>query len=122
MRLGDADPMLGDQPGHRTARSDSRPARNLKKRPRTYVVRERDALGETGMTLLRERATYEQNREHLLAIAEGRWVLIVNENVIGLYDSRAQAIEVGWARFGHRPLLTKKIERREEPWLIPTIF
>lgn len=59
--------------------------------------------------------TYEQNRDHLLATAEGKFVLIRNDQVIGVYDSKMDAIAEGYRQFGNVPFLVKQILRIEAP-------
>ena len=62
-----------------------------------------------------ELRTYEKNRDHLLATAEGKFVLIHKEEVVGVYDSQKDAIAQGYARFGNVPFLVKQIVRIETP-------
>ena len=62
-----------------------------------------------------ELKTYEQNRDHLLGTAEGKFVLIRNNQVIGVYDSKMDAIAAGYQQFGNVPLLVKQIVKVEIP-------
>ncbi len=59
--------------------------------------------------------TYEQQRDHLLATAEGKFVLIVNDEVVGAYDSKMDAIAQGYQQFGNVPFLVKQILKIEVP-------
>lgn len=58
---------------------------------------------------------YEQHRDHLLGTAEGKFVLIRNDQVIGVYDSKMDAIAQGYRQFGNVPFLVKQIVRIEIP-------
>jgi len=62
-----------------------------------------------------ELKTYEQNRDHLIGTAEGKFVLIRNNPVIGVYDSKMDAIAEGYRQFGNVPFLVKQILKVEAP-------
>ena len=62
-----------------------------------------------------ELRTYEQHREHLLGTAEGKFVLIRNKEIVGVYDSKMDAIAQGYQKFGNVPFLVKQIVRIETP-------
>ena len=62
-----------------------------------------------------ELKTYDQNRDHLLGTAEGKFVLIHNSQVVGVYDSKMDAINAGYQQFGNVPFLVKQIVKVETP-------
>ncbi|OGQ75972.1 MAG: hypothetical protein A3G40_06945 [Deltaproteobacteria bacterium RIFCSPLOWO2_12_FULL_57_22] len=62
-----------------------------------------------------ELKTYEENRDQLLGTAEGKFVLIQNNQVVGLYDSKMDAIAMGYQQFGNVPFLVKQIVKVEAP-------
>lgn len=62
-----------------------------------------------------ELKTYEQNRDNLLGTAEGKFALIHNTQVIGIYDSKMDAISAGYQQFGNVPFLVKQILKVEAP-------
>lgn len=62
-----------------------------------------------------ELKTYEQNRDHLLATAENKFALVHNKQVIGVYDSKMDAIAQGYQQFGNVPFLVKQIVKIEMP-------
>ncbi len=62
-----------------------------------------------------EMKTYEGNRDQLLAKAEGKFVLIRNDQVVGIYESKMDAIGQGYRQFGNVPFLVKQIVRVETP-------
>ena len=62
-----------------------------------------------------ELKAYEQNRDHLLGTAEGKFVLIHNDQVVGVYDSKMDAINAGYQQFGNVPFLVKQIVKVETP-------
>jgi len=72
-------------------------------------------------TLDKELATYRANLQELL-VHEGKYVLIVGEEIIGLYDTRGEAISAGYERFGPIPLFTRKVALKEEVATILTPF
>jgi hypothetical protein len=62
-----------------------------------------------------ELKTYEQHRDHLLETAEGKFVLIRNDQVIGVYDAKMDAIAQGYQQCGNVPFLVKQILKVEMP-------
>ena len=62
-----------------------------------------------------ELKTHQQRRDHLPGTAEGKFVLLRNQEVVGVYDSKMDAIAEGYRRFGHVPSLVKQILRIETP-------
>lgn len=68
-----------------------------------------------GQVLDTELKTYEQHRDQLLGTAEGKFVLIRNDQVIGVYDSKMDAIAQGYQKFGNVPFLVKQIVKVEAP-------
>jgi hypothetical protein len=62
-----------------------------------------------------ELKTYEQNRERLLGECEGKYVLIHNDQILGAYDSKMDAINTGYQRLGNVPFLVKQVVRVEVP-------
>ncbi len=67
----------------------------------------------------RELATYEREMARLLREARGKFVLIVGDDVLGVFDSQLDAIDEGWKRFPRRPLLTKQITEEDEVVYMP---
>jgi hypothetical protein len=67
------------------------------------------------MILNTELTTYEQNRDQLLGTAEGKFVLIHNSQVIGIYDAKMDAIAAGYKQFGNVPFLVKQVVKVETP-------
>lgn len=62
-----------------------------------------------------ELKTYSRQRDNLLGTAEGKFVLIRKDQVIGVYDSKIDAITQGYQQFGNVPFLVKQIVRIETP-------
>jgi len=68
----------------------------------------------TAMALERELATYERNRERLLSNAEGRFALIMGDEVKGTFSSYEDALQEGYKQGGlDKPFLVKAIARIE---------
>lgn len=62
-----------------------------------------------------ELETYEQNRERLLGEHEGKYVLIHGDEVVGAYESKIDAIYLGYKKFGNVPFLVKQVVEVETP-------
>jgi hypothetical protein len=62
-----------------------------------------------------ELKTYEQHRDRLLGKQEGKYVLIHKDQVIGVYDSKMDAIAQGYHQFGNVPFLVKQVLKVESP-------
>lgn len=62
-----------------------------------------------------ELKTYGRHRDHLLGTAEGKFVLIRNDQVIGVFDLKMDAIVQGYQQFGNVPFLVKQIVKIETP-------
>ena len=62
-----------------------------------------------------ELKVYDQNRDQLLGSAEGKFVLIHGDRVVGIYDSKMDAIAAGYQQFGNVPFLVKQILKVEPP-------
>lgn len=63
----------------------------------------------------RELRTYDHHRDRLLGSDEGRFVLIKDDRVCGIYDSKMDAIAAGYQQFGNVPFLVKQILKIETP-------
>jgi hypothetical protein len=62
-----------------------------------------------------EQKTYEQHRDQLLGTAEGKFVLIYRDQVVGIYASKMDAIAEGYNRFGNVPFLVRQVVKVETP-------
>ena len=65
--------------------------------------------------LERELATFERHRAELLGTAERKFVVIHRDDVVGVYDTQADAISEGYRRFGNVPFLVKQVLEIEVP-------
>jgi len=65
--------------------------------------------------------TYEQQRENLLGTSEGKFVLIHETRVVGIFDSKMDAIAAGYQQFGNVPFLVKQILRIEAPAVLSSL-
>ena len=61
-----------------------------------------------------ETATYEAQKERLLAEHRGRFVLIHGAEIVGVFDTQSEALVAGYRRFGYVDLFTKRLQRREK--------
>ncbi len=66
---------------------------------------------------------YRREAERLLAAGhEGRWALVVGEQVIGIWDAEVEAKVVAAERYPQRPVLIHRILTREPLFPTPTFF
>jgi hypothetical protein len=61
-----------------------------------------------------ELKTYEQIRDRLLAMHEGKFALIHDKELIGVYDAEMDAINEGYGKLGNIPFLVKQIVQTEK--------
>ena len=66
-------------------------------------------------TLKDELRTFESRRDELLGTSLGRWVLIHDGELVGAFETQADAINVGFQRFGNVPFLVKQVVPVEVP-------
>jgi hypothetical protein len=64
--------------------------------------------------LEQELKTYNENKKRLLEEASGKYVLIKDAKIIGVYESEIDAIKLGIQKFGNVPFLVKKIAEIEQ--------
>jgi hypothetical protein len=70
--------------------------------------------GPAGSPIATEWDFYRRTVGRLLAEGhEGRWLLIQKEDIVGLWDTEAEANAVRVARFAHQPVLMKQVLARE---------
>ena len=68
--------------------------------------------------LNQEFQTFLKHLPDLLAQHPDKWVLIYHTDVIDIFDSEEEAVEVGYKMYRREPFLAKKIEEHEEPAVI----
>lgn len=59
--------------------------------------------------LKKELETYEDSKASLLKSSRGKFVLIKEDKIIGIYDTYNDAIKIGIDKFGNKPYLVKRI-------------
>jgi hypothetical protein len=59
--------------------------------------------------LVIEEKTFDDKRAELLGKARGKFVLVHDTEIAGIYESKADAVEQGYQRFGNVPFLVKQI-------------
>jgi hypothetical protein len=67
------------------------------------------------MILDREMAVYRAKLPELLEKDAGRYVLIHGDDVIGIWDTKEQALNEGLERWLFEPYLVKQIVANEQP-------
>jgi len=65
--------------------------------------------------LEQELLTYQAHKSELLAKARGKFVLIKDDQIIGTFDTKREAIRHGYERMGVVPMLVKEIREVETP-------
>ena len=62
-----------------------------------------------------ERRFFEANRERLMNEGAGKFVLIKGRKVYGFYETKFDAIDAGYERFGNVPFFVHKVTEVQEP-------
>ncbi len=62
-----------------------------------------------------ERRFFEANRERLMTEGAGKFVLIKGRKAYGFYETKFDAIDAGYERFGNVPFFVHKVTEVEEP-------
>jgi hypothetical protein len=65
------------------------------------------------MTFEKELAAYQRELPRLIAESAGRFALVQNDAVSGIFDSYEDAVSAGYERFGFSLFLVKRIESME---------
>jgi len=65
------------------------------------------------MALEIEIKTYEEKREELLA-HEGKFVVIKGQEIVGFFDTYADALQAAYGKFHSEPFFVKKIQAVEQ--------
>jgi hypothetical protein len=68
------------------------------------------------MTLERELAYFAAQKAHLLENHKGKFVLIRDETLFGVFDSAETAYSAGVAKFGLAAFLVKKVTDQDETY------
>ncbi len=63
--------------------------------------------------------TFRANLPALLEKDAGRFVLIHGEDIVGVWDTKEQALEEGYDRIGLEPFLVKQVMAHETPIFVP---
>ena len=73
------------------------------------------------MALEQELAHYKSIREQLLQQHEGKFALIIENILLGVYDTPEEAYRIGTTQRGNVPMLIKHIIRTEIPERLPAM-
>ncbi|MEA3282155.1 MAG: hypothetical protein U9Q68_06275 [Euryarchaeota archaeon] len=65
--------------------------------------------------LKKELQTYEARKAELIGTYRGKFALIKDADVLGVFDTKLDAIRQGYERFGRVPFLVKQIVEIETP-------
>ncbi len=72
-------------------------------------------------TLNREQAVYDASLPQWVQEHDSAHVLIKDDEVVGFYPTREEALAAGYSRFGVVPLFVKKITAAEPVYYIPNV-
>ena len=72
--------------------------------------------------LSKELETYEANKSELIGKSKGKYVLIKDDQVIDVFDTKSDAIRQGYERFGNVPFFVKQFIEIETPQNFTSIF
>lgn len=59
--------------------------------------------------LERELGAYESHKSELIGESNGKFVLVKDDDIIDVFDTKMDAIRQGYENFGNVPFLVKKI-------------
>ncbi|MEW5936931.1 MAG: hypothetical protein AB1665_03815 [Candidatus Thermoplasmatota archaeon] len=65
--------------------------------------------------LQKEVETYNAQKNELVGRSKGKFVLVKDDKVVGVFDTIIDAIRQGYERFGNVPFLVKQIVEVETP-------
>jgi len=65
--------------------------------------------------LSQELEVYEAHRAELLAASPGKFVLIHGDDIVGVFDTKRDAIDDGYRQFGNVAFLVKEISPVDVP-------
>jgi hypothetical protein len=67
------------------------------------------------LILEKELAKYEELKPELLKTDEGKFVLIRDSSLIGVFESFDEGVKAGYQKFGNAPFLVKQIIAFDSP-------
>ena len=81
-------------------------------------------LADTPKTALsRQIAAYDAKyRNALEADHFGKWAVVYNEELVGIYDSFEEAANDAISQFGRGPYLIRQVGQDTTPLLMPTLY
>lgn len=65
--------------------------------------------------LATELATFDKEKSRLVGEAEGKYVAIKGEEILGIYSDERSALAAAYAKYGNVPFLVKRIALFEAP-------
>ncbi len=68
-----------------------------------------------------EQKYYNDHKAELLSHHDGKFVLIVGEELVGAYDRQEDAYRAGVARFGNVAMFIKRVQAEDPPVSIPAM-
>ena len=74
-----------------------------------------------GESLERAQSTYESHRDEWMREHPGKFILIVDSEVLGFYDSDLQAYAEGLACRGNVPMFIRRLDKGADEFVAPAM-
>ncbi len=74
------------------------------------------------MALEREVETFQNHLPEWLKLHEGKFALVVGEELVGMYDEAGAAYQAGVERFGNVPVLIRQVRDGDETAFFPALM
>jgi hypothetical protein len=66
-----------------------------------------------------ELATFDSNKDRLLVESNGKFALVIGNEIVGTFVSDRDALDEGYRRVGNKPFLVKRVVQFENPVVLP---
>lgn len=65
---------------------------------------------------------FNKHKKKLLEQYEGKFVLIKESEMLGDFSTEEEAYNAGVEKFGNKPFLIKKVQKKDETDIAPVLF
>jgi antitoxin (DNA-binding transcriptional repressor) of toxin-antitoxin stability system len=87
-----------------------------------WQKREARTHAESDEAFERERAAFERLKPELLKTHRGKFVAVVNEQVVDVGTDRVKLVLRVYDRFGYRPIYVQLVEEHLPRWRLPSVW
>jgi hypothetical protein len=109
IRSGDSEKRLAERLGQESCLTGLTPYATLS------ISRLHRGEPTMGDVLKKELDCYEAHKAMLIGKSKGKYVLIKEDQIIDIFDTRIDAIRVGYEKYGNVPFLVKQILELDPP-------